>query len=164
MWLRIGKRGRWKERSAQSPDDVAEASKDLAPREHEDLSVYKVDSLDEATRVATAHALTQKPGPANIDAVVLPDQALTTAGLEPIPVPMEELPAYLSDRHYEIRGLEDPDVQRVVAEAALNLGNVDAQRLPKGTLKEMALNGVLEEEGVKAAISTKWKEYLDKNQ
>ena len=76
----------------------------------------------------------------------------------------EELPAYLSDRHYEIRGLEDPDVQRVVAEAALNLGNVDAQRLPKGTLKEMALNGVLEEEGVKAAISTKWKEYLDKNQ
>jgi len=162
MLLRIGKRSRWKNKDAQNDDDVEGAAKDLSPREDEDVSMYRVESVDEALRVAAAHAFTYWAKPDNIDAIVLPEEAVVDAGLRPVHVPGKGLPTYLSDRHYEIPGFDDANMRLRVARNALGSGGVSATRIPKKQLWQLASDGVRMEPGVEEATSVRWKEFFDK--
>lgn len=131
MLVRIGKRGRWKHRSANSESDIAQAALDLTPREGEELSVYKVDSLIEADKVGAIFATTQrnKQPPDPIDIIVLPEEFFSCLDVKY--ASSEELPLFLNERHYEVQGIQDVQKRKMVAKSLLNSQKVTAKRLTK---------------------------------
>lgn len=127
MWLRIGKRSRWKGAA------VNEAAKDLTPRDGEDLSVFRVIDEAEAKKVATAFAMVNHKKPDTIDIVLLPESAFSTHNVIPRAEKQDSLPDYLSDRHYEVAGLNNTALRTAVARSALDSG-AKSERLKKATL------------------------------
>jgi hypothetical protein len=77
--LRVGRLRRWSfERDASSPEDVAEASRDLKLDVGEEgLSVYRVEGEGETLEVAVRWALTCRSKPRPMDYVVFPAELAT---------------------------------------------------------------------------------------
>jgi hypothetical protein len=105
--------------------------------------------------VAAAHAITQRDGEDNIDYIVLPEDAFALSA--PRPSPDDSLPKYLSDRHYEVPGLHEPERLSAVCAAAVeatNQGRVVVARLrPKETKAEFVA-GLRDEPGI--VEHTRW--------
>jgi hypothetical protein len=162
MWFRVGKTARWNERSPGKEDDVKEAALDLTPRDNEEVSVFQVHSEEEGLRVAAVFALTQRDEPDYIDMVLLPESITDGDEIVPHPTRDDGLPAYLSDRHYELPGLDNEAVRQSLAARALETQQVKAKRIRKAEIKELAKSGLLELDGVRDAVKPGWKDYLDK--
>jgi hypothetical protein len=161
MWLRLGKRSRWKDRDATNSEHVAQAAEDLKPRASEDVSVYRVENLLDARRIASAHAITQRPKPDSIDFVLLPDDALSDLGLVPNHRPMSELPALLRELHYEIPSLQDEWRRTAIAARTLSSDNLTVERLGKPAIAEQWKLCLSKEASVLQNASEDWTRFLD---
>lgn len=156
MFLRFGKKSRWDKRDHSEPSDVETAMEDLSPRDDdEDVSVYRVETLDEAKTVAMVFALT-RGGPRRLDAVLLPEPAFSLDDVAKRAAP--ELVAFLSERHYELLGLGDAANRANAAQRCLKLG-VQVLRVQKGDVaKQYAL--LLTDIEVASKVEQGWAEYV----
>ncbi len=117
MWMfRLGRLSSWtifiakakarRSRDAALEDDVRLAARDLTLRDDEDgLSVYRVDEIENAGRVAVMYAVTVWNRPDSIEYVLIPDRCLE--GYECVPTPSADGALQLRELHHEIFGLRD---------------------------------------------------------
>ena len=70
------------------------------------LSVFHVETPEEAEEVAVRFALTCRKRPAHLDYVVFPDELAKDLGLSVDHIPDDKLDPYLGSRHHEIIGLD----------------------------------------------------------
>lgn len=109
MWRKVRK-DRWLEdRDASNDDDVKKAAEDMMLRPTETgLSLYKVDTEQEAAKVAAYFVFTRrKPkAPEPIDFLLIPSQCFREVGVRPRLVPDDHLHPFLSERHCEAEGLD----------------------------------------------------------
>lgn len=162
MWLRVGKRGRWRSRNAGDQDAVSQAALDLKPRDNERLSVYQVHNTLQARRVAAAFAITQHYKPDHIEIILIPSQVLVTARLVPVLTPLSQLPAYLRDKHHEIPSLDSLDKREDVARRALRNKGLVVERITKQNIRSLAIQRrVLKEPGIESAVRPGWLAYLN---
>lgn len=166
MWLvRIVRLGRWKDRN------LSEAVKDLTPREGElGLSVYRVaddsESDDsEVTLVAILFAL-MRDRPDNLDYILIPESLLISLGLEAEPVPTPETHPFLSERHYEIRGLagdEAEETRLALARGIQTIVDFRGRRIPEKQLIELVRAHAQRDQQFRSHIkSPNWLSILEK--
>lgn len=120
MWLlRFGKGRNWR--------SAASAIKDLKPRPRDEgLSVFKVETREEALQVCAINALVfQRGGPDDRFFVLIPETCLEQLGLSATNKRYDNQPEFLNERHYEIpkASLDDNSVRRL-AEQAFTMGVV----------------------------------------
>jgi hypothetical protein len=143
MWLlRIANLGRWSNRSAQDANHVEQAARDVSLRKNEKaLSVFEVGDLPEADWVATLFALTARPGRLEkIDYLLISPECFAGLGLTILPIPDPDLVGELSDRHREVRGLDQPDAAKAVAKRILEDDRCLIIRITAGELKDRMKN------------------------
>lgn len=155
-FVRVGRKARWEGKKPTEPGDIEEAAKDLTPREGEDLSVYRVESEAEARKVAVLHAgMRSDPGP--IDYTFIPDDALGEVQVDPSPDP--QLPQFLGDRHYEIRGLQDKPRRDALAQRSLESPDRSATRISANQVVN-EMQTYRSEAGVSEKLSASWQDAL----
>jgi hypothetical protein len=145
MWLlRIANLGRWSNKSADDANHVDQAAKDVSLRKNEKaLSVFEVDDVAEADWVATLFALTGRPGRLEkIDYLLISPECFAALGLVVIPIPDPDLIGELSDRHREVRGLDQPDAGKALAKRILEDDRCQIIRITEGELKNRMKNDV----------------------
>lgn len=154
MWLRVGKRGRWSAR------DSGQASKDVTPREGENLSVFSAQSLDGARQIAAAYALTRRRAPDYIDFVWFGHEALTDRGLLAVYAPDPALARMLSERHHEICGLDSSELCRAFAGAIL-ARNPTVERITSEDIAATYVKQLATHLDIAENLSPGWRSYLD---
>jgi len=112
MWLwRNARRARWEhDRDPENPEHVGEAAKDVSLRNERGelgLSVFRVETTAEAQRVAILYASTLLDRPGKLDYMMAPSQCFENLELVVSHRPVEGLYPYLSERHYEVMGLDE---------------------------------------------------------
>jgi hypothetical protein len=143
MWLlRIANRGRWSDKSAEDSNHIDQAAKDVSLRKGEKrLSVFEVEDGADADWVATLLALTGRPGRLEkIDYLLIPPECFEALGLAIIPVPDPALIRDLSDRHREVTGMDQADLDKALATKILEDDRRQIIRISEGQLKDRMKN------------------------
>ena len=161
LLFRCGRKDRW-----ARPE---EAQNDLRPRERPDLesgyeclSVYSAENRADAERVAAVYAITHLE-PNTVGVILLDRQKVKDFGLDPIHIPSDTIPEYLSKRHIEIAGLEDDEMRLGLATWLLD--STTAFNLRKTAIAELCINhGIRDEAGVAPAVKPSWTDYVTKFQ
>jgi hypothetical protein len=152
LLVRIGRKGRW----VGSDSSTDTAVKDLSLRPGEaGLSVYKVESLNEAVNIAKIHAPTARNKVDKIDFVLFEESIIAEVeGLELRQSDSNLHPELLS-AHHEIYGLSSGRA-RLLAEAILG-GSFDVKRISEADLVESVKTRIKIDEKFKDYIHQDWR-------
>jgi hypothetical protein len=152
LLVRIGRKGRW----LGSDSSADTAVKDLSLRPGEaGLSVYKVDSLNEAVAIAKIHAPTARKKVDKIDFLLFEEGIIAEVeGLDLRQTDCNLHPA-LSSVHHEICGLSLGKA-RLLAEAILG-GSFDVKRISETDLVESVRSRIKVDEKFKDYIHQDWR-------
>jgi hypothetical protein len=140
MWFwRKCNLARWDfDRNANDPDQIELASQNLRLRTDEGaLSLFQVLDLSEAQRVAIMYVFTVNgyDRPDKIDFLLVPPYCLEDMALTPRHAPDNTLHPFLSQRHYEVSGI-DEERSRHFAQSVLQAADRHVLRLGKSDLPE----------------------------
>jgi hypothetical protein len=152
LLVRIGRKGRW----VGSDSSADTAVKDLSLRPGEaGLSVYKVESLNEAVNIAKIHAPTARNKVDKIDFILFEESIIAEVeGLE-LRQSDSNLHPELSSVHHEIYGLSSSRA-RLLAEAILG-GSFDVKRISEADLVESVKTRIKVDEKFKDYIHQDWR-------
>jgi hypothetical protein len=152
LLVRIGRKGRW----VGSDSSADTAVKDLSLRPGEaGLSVYKVESLNEAVNIAKIHAPTARNKVDKIDFILFEESIIAEVeGLE-LRQSDSNLHPELSSVHHEIYGLSSSRA-RLLAEAILG-GSFDVNRISEADLVESVKTRIKVDEKFKDYIHQDWR-------
>jgi len=163
MWLlRRVKAERWPEGQGKyTQEDVAAAYEDLRLRRENDetgISVYKVADEKEAENVALLYAMTLRRRPQKFDYILIPDTAIAD-----LPMRKETEEGHhpsLSDRHYEIDGLTDKEVEQLTTRL-LGCEERRTFHLDRRRVESLALNQIDAEPQLADELSPEWLKTLE---
>lgn len=151
LLVRIGRKSYW---STTEPS-VDRAIKDLSLRtDEEGLSVYKVDSIDNAREIAKLFAPTARKSASKIDFILF-DESLVTA-VEGLGLRKTECDLHpeLSEAHHEIVGLDD---QKSCALAtAILSGSFLAERISESEVIESLRSRMQRDDDFKDYVYEDW--------
>lgn len=152
LLVRIGRKGRW----VGSDSSADTAVKDLSLRPGEaGLSVYKIESLNEAVNIAKIHAPTARNKVDKIDFILFEESIIAEVeGLE-LRQSDSNLHPELSSVHHEIYGLSSSRA-RLLAEAILG-GSFDVNRISEADLVESVKTRIKVDEKFKDYIHQDWR-------
>jgi hypothetical protein len=155
--MRVGRLRRWSfERDAGSPEDVAEASRDLMLDVGEEgLSVYRIEGESEAHEVAVRFALTCRPDPQHLDYIVFPSELAAEIGLTVPYLPREDQDPFLNARHHEIHGLT-ADLSLRLAKAILTCAERRVERVRENQLAALGTELCRRDPGLKSYLKGRW--------
>jgi hypothetical protein len=152
LLVRIGRKSRW----VGSDSSADTAVKDLSLRPGEaGLSVYKIESLNEAVNIAKIHAPTARNKVDKIDFILFEESIIAEVeGLE-LRQSDSSLHPELSSVHHEIYGLNSSRA-RLLAEAILG-GSFDVKRISEADLVESVKTRIKVDEKFKDYIHQDWR-------
>ena len=156
-YLRIATRNRWTaDRTADEPDDVDQAVVDIELRPTErGLSVFRVEGEDESHEVAVRFVLNCRDDGHPVDYLVFPAELAGRLGLTIVHAPREDLQPWLSERHYEVLGLNE-ELTRSLAAMILSDSRRRVQRIPKADLPALGDEVCQRDPAIRAYLSKKW--------
>ncbi len=121
------------------------------------MSVFQVADRDEARTVAILYVFTVLglERPDNIDYLLIPNECLIGMGLVPQPVPDQRLHVFLSERHYEIGGL-DEQLSDELARQVLISPRRQARRISKAELAQQLKDLLMSDADLPRLLKGDW--------
>jgi len=144
-----------KERGLSVGVDLLKAMRDLM--DEAGLSVFRVDGDEEAERVSVLWAPTSWDRPQGISYLLLTDDCFRQHGLTPLPKPDDEIHSFLSERHYEVCGVDERKA-RAIAETIVEAsqGTPPVKSMTEDVLCRRAKDLAQVDPGFRRRIKENW--------
>jgi hypothetical protein len=161
FWRKVS-RARWdKDRSADDDEHVSIAAEQISLRSGEaGLSIYHVEHEEAARKVAALYASTtafDRPG--KIDFLLIPPECFDAVGLLPVHVPDDGLHPFLSNRHHEVRDINDETSGRL-ARAILASSGRRVVRLTPDKLVAIVRSLLANDSTIRTYLRGTWPRHL----
>lgn len=160
FWRKVS-RTRWNgTRYADNIEHVA-AAEQISLRSGEvGLSIYHVEHDEAARHVAGLYASTIAfDRPDKIDFLLIPPKCFDAVGLVPVRVPDDRLHPILSDRHHEVRGMDD-EASRRLAQAILVSPSKRVVRLRSDELVAIVRSLLVVDPTIRTYLRGTWHRHL----
>jgi hypothetical protein len=160
-WRKVRNHTYWLPGSSPHPEGLPYYVHDVSLRRlnnEQGLSLYATADSSEAEKVTHYFALTQM-GYDNLDYLLIPDGTWEILELRPELVCCTGLPPYLSDRHYEVRGLTET-LEARLADIILKDASRQACRAKKGNVRQVAPTYLNADSALRQFLHEEWEAEL----